>query len=115
MKLNYSFIELEDGVECISTVYKLLKDWIRIEGIISDEMMIHMNVSTAAEILKKHKNLNSQYIPFYLLSALTDFNNNYIDSFISKPMVEKEAIKIFIIINNVRLGIIFLFFNFIYE
>ena len=58
-------------------------------------MMNHMNGSTTAEILKKLKNLNSQNIPFYLLSALTDFNNNYIDIFLTKPLNEKEAKKIF--------------------
>jgi signal transduction histidine kinase/CheY-like chemotaxis protein len=95
LKINCTFVEAEDGVECISIVYNLLKDGKRIDGIISDEMMNHMNGSTTAEILKKLKNLNSQLIPFYLLSALTDFNNNYIDYFISKPIVEKEAKKIF--------------------
>lgn len=95
LKINCLFVEVEDGMECLSSVYNLLKDGKKIFGVISDEMMKHMNGSTTAEILKKLKNLNSQYIPFYLLSALTDFNNNYVDLFISKPLVEKEARKIF--------------------
>jgi signal transduction histidine kinase/CheY-like chemotaxis protein len=95
LSMNIVFVEAEDGLECLSHVYNLLKEGKKINGIISDEIMHHMNGSTTAEIVKKIKNFNTQLIPFYSLSALTDISNNYVDYFISKPMVEKEAIKIF--------------------
>lgn len=94
LNLNINFLEAEDGIECLSLVYNLLKEGKKINGIISDEMMNHMNGSTTAEIFKKIKNFNTQLIPFFLLSALNDINNNYVDYFITKPLVEKEAIKI---------------------
>ncbi len=82
-------------MEFLSLVYSLLKEGKKISGVTLDEMMKHMNGSTTAEILKKLMNLNSQHISFYLLSALIDFNNNFIDCFISKPLVDKDAKKIF--------------------
>jgi signal transduction histidine kinase/CheY-like chemotaxis protein len=94
LNMNFIFVEAEDGLECLNLVYKMLKEGKKINGIISDEMMNHMNGSTTAEIFKKIKNFNTRLIPFYLLTALTDFNNSYVDLCISKPLVEKEAIKI---------------------
>lgn len=94
LNLNFIYIEAEDGMECLSFVYEMLKEGKKISGIISDEMMNHMNGSTTAEIFKKIKNFNTQLIPFYLLTALTDFSNSYVDFCISKPLIEKEALRI---------------------
>jgi signal transduction histidine kinase len=95
LNINIIFVEADDGLDCLSFVNNFLKEGKKISGIISDEMMHHMNGSTLAEILKKIKNFNTMLIPFYVLTALNDFSNNYVDYIISKPMTEKEAIKIF--------------------
>jgi signal transduction histidine kinase/CheY-like chemotaxis protein len=96
LSFNYTLkiIESEDGVECLYTIYKLMKSGSRNITVLSDENMVHMNGSTCAETLKKLKNFNADTIPFILLTAYHEINCSYIDYFISKPLCELEAKKI---------------------
>jgi signal transduction histidine kinase len=87
-------LEFEDGVECIYSIYKLLKSGCRNITVISDENMMHMNGTSCAEIIKNLKNLNSQTIPFILLTAYNETNSRFIDRLISKPLSEIDAQKI---------------------
>jgi CheY-like chemotaxis protein len=87
-------LESEDGVECLYTIYKLLKSGSKNITVISDENMMHMNGSICAETLKKLKNLNTEKIPFILLTAYMEISSQYIDYFISKPLSENHAEKI---------------------
>jgi signal transduction histidine kinase/CheY-like chemotaxis protein len=91
---NVQLLELEDGVDCLYLVYKLLKMGCRSITIISDENMKHMNGSTCAEVLKNLKNLNTVNIPFILLTAYHEIKCKYTDYFISKPLNDTEAKKI---------------------
>ena len=91
---SYEILEAEDGLECIYLVYKLLKNGHKNIIVVSDENMKHMNGTTSAEILKNLKKLNSEHIPFILLTAYDQVNCTFIDYFVSKPMKESEAEKI---------------------
>ena len=80
-------------MELLHQAYTSLKNGIKIKGIVSDEMMIHLDGTTTAEIFKQIKNLNTQTIPFYLLTALPEINNNFIDGVLSKPLSDLAAMK----------------------
>jgi hypothetical protein len=55
--------------------------------------MKHMNESTSAHVLKILNKLNSEKIPFIILSAYLEINCKYVDYFVSKPLDESEAKK----------------------
>ena len=56
--------------------------------------MNHMNGSEMAKILKNIKNLNTDIIPFYLLSSLPDLQSEHTKNILNKPLEEKEALKL---------------------
>jgi signal transduction histidine kinase len=89
-------LELDDGVECLYLVYKLLKTRNKNITIISDENMIYMKGSTCAENIRNLKNLNGNLIKFISLTAYQEMNCQYIDYFVSKPLCENEAKKILV-------------------
>ena len=94
MQINIKIIEAEDGIECLYHVYKLIKKGLKLKAIISDEMMSHLNGSKSAEILKSLKNLRSESIPFYLLTAYPDVKSEFIDYLLSKPLNKAIASNI---------------------
>lgn len=91
---NFHVVELEDGIDCLYFIYKLLKKGVINIFVISDENMKYMNGSTCAQTIKNLKNLNCDKIPFISLTAYDEMNCKYVDYFVSKPLVELEVDKI---------------------
>jgi response regulator RpfG family c-di-GMP phosphodiesterase len=94
MNFGINLIEAEDGIECIYKFYEAIKKGIKINAIISDEMMVNMNGTLAAEILFKIKNLNLETVRFYLLTAYPDVQSQYVNKIYSKPLNDFVAKKI---------------------
>jgi len=96
--VNITFIEAEDGLECLYIVYICFRKGIKISCVISDQSMLNLNGCITATILKKLTNSEIyDELPFYILTAYEDEStiNNLklapITNLFSKP-IKKEHI-----------------------
>ncbi len=95
MNRKIKIIESEDGIECISLLYKLSKRGFKIKAIISDENMNHMNGTHCAYIIRNIiKNLNIEKIQFYLLTAFVKVVDSSISQLFTKPLNLDSAFRI---------------------
>lgn len=104
LKININIFEVEDGVECLFAMYKLIKWGLNIDIIFSDQTMNYMNGTECASLieqifLKKTK----IYTPFYLVTAYGNTGieiNGNIKEVLAKPLSEKCIERILIFVNT---------------
>jgi signal transduction histidine kinase len=89
--ISVKILEASDGIECLNIYYSYLKDGESISFILSDETMVYMNGTYAAQVLEyiaSHKNI--AHVPFYILSAyenlLSGSGKDAVDGIFSKPL-----------------------------
>jgi signal transduction histidine kinase len=104
-KLSVNILEAADGIECLNIYYENLKDGRNISFIISDETMMYMNGTYAAQILHNicnHKNIT--HVPYYILSAYENLSlgsvKDVVDGIFAKPL-RKQYIEE--ILNNINI------------
>jgi anti-sigma regulatory factor (Ser/Thr protein kinase)/CheY-like chemotaxis protein len=97
--INVKILEASDGIECLNTYYSYLKDGESISFILSDETMVYMNGTYAAQVLEyiaSHKNI--AHVPFYILSAyenlLSGSGGEVVDGVLSKPLRKQHIEEI---------------------
>jgi signal transduction histidine kinase len=97
-EIKINLIEGEDGIECVYLFYKLIKDGIKISGIISDETMNYVKGSKTAQIIgeiQEKKGITK--IPYFILTAYEDkytlknLMNKYINDIFTKPLMNFNA------------------------
>jgi hypothetical protein len=97
--INVKILEASDGIECLNTYYSYLKDGESISFILSDETMLYMNGTYAAQVLEyiaSHKNI--AHVPFYILSAyenlLSGSGKEAVGGMFSKPLRKQHIEEI---------------------
>lgn len=99
--INLNIIEVDDGVEIISSVYQYSKTGMNIDIIVSDETMNFLNGSESWNLIKqKTKDNKIHPISFFLVTAYQTIHFTGIENVFNKPLSMDMANKILSVLDD---------------